>query len=328
MEFLSNSNYYPQVNKLFENDEDIDIAVAFWGKDAIKLFKNIFDKKIRIICNLESGACNPQVIKELKKNSIVELRTNNHLHAKVLLQNSQVIMGSANISANGLSFEGSEQSGWIETGVLSQHKELIKNTQEWFDKTWKNSSEITSELMNTAEKNWQKKRTIRLLAKSNESLLGAAFKDIEQFNDRNIYFAIYRNANLSNEANAKFEQVTAEYSNFDLKEKIDCYEEWSELPDNAYLIGLYYGPRKGFQYCGINFCPDEPIIGKFKDEDNDDAEIKIVFKKKSIHGYKITINDQELIKKGISKLWSYQPEDEEATIIPFIDGVKILQKII
>jgi len=325
MKFLSNSNYYSQVKKVFTNNESIDIAVAFWGEDAIRLFKDVSNKKIRIICNLESGACNPKVIKKLLKTSNLNLKTNKHLHAKVLLQTSQVIIGSANISANGLSFEGSEQTGWIETGVLTKDKQLLKNTKEWFDEIWKQSSTITQELMKAAEVNWKNRRTNRPLANSKESLLDAAFKDIEKFIDRNIYFAIYRNANLSNEATATFEQVTAEYSNSDIKGKIDCYEEWSELPDNAYLIDLYYGPRKGFQYCGIKFCPNEPIIGKFKDADNNDAEIKIVFKKQSIHGFEISKKDQEIIKNNIQKLWDYQPNDEDATIIPFSEGIKILK---
>ena len=324
MKFLSNLNYYSQVKKLFTNNENIDIAVAFWGEDAIRFFKDVSNKKIRIICNIESGACNPKVIKKLLETSNVNLKTNKFLHAKVLLQTSQVIIGSANISANGLSFEGSEQTGWIETGVLAKDKQLLKNTKEWFDKIWVESSTITQELMKIAEVNWKNRRTNRPLSNSKESLLDAAFKDIEKFIDRNIYFAIYRNANLSNEATATLEQVTAEYSNSDIKEKIDCYEGWSELPDNAYLIDLYYGPRKGFQYCGINFCPNEPIIGKFIDEDNNDAEIKIVFKKKSIYGYKISKKDQEVIKNNIQKLWDYQP-NEDATIIPFSEGIKILK---
>ena len=326
MEFLSNSNYYSQVKKIFTNNDNIDIAVAFWGENAIKLFKDISDKKIRIICNIESGACNPKVLKKLLKISNVKLKTNKRLHAKVLLQNSQAIIGSANISANGLSFENSEQTGWIETGVLTTNKQLLKKTKTWYDEIWEESSKITQEIIKNAEINWKKRRTNRPLTNGKGSLLDIAFKDIEKFTDRNIYFAIYRNANLSNEATNTFNQVVDEYSNSDIAEKIGCYEEWSELPDNAYLIDLYYGPRKGFQYCGIYFCPNEPIIGKFKDKDDNDAEIKIVFKKQSILGYKITKKDQEIIKNNIQNLWDYQQNEEDATIIPFSTGIEVLRK--
>lgn len=328
MKFLSNSNYYSQVKEIFTNNENIDIAVAFWGEDAIKLFKDIPDKEIRVICNIESGACNPKVLKELLETSNVTLKTNKRLHAKVLLQPSQVIIGSANISANGLSFEGSEQTGWIETGVHTENEDLLIQTKKWYDKIWKKSSEITPEIIKTAEANWKKRRTNRPLDSSNESLLDAAFKDIGKFLDRNIYFAIYRNAKLSDEATTTFEQLATEYSSYDIAKKIDCYEDWSELPDNAYLIDLYYGPQKGFEYCGIKFCPNEPVIGKFKYDDDSEGEIKIVFKKKVIFDYKITKTDQKLIKKGISKLWNYQSDDEGATIIPFVEGIKILKKII
>jgi hypothetical protein len=43
------------------------IAVPFWGKGAIKILGLGRRENVRIICNLNSTACNPHVIENLKK---------------------------------------------------------------------------------------------------------------------------------------------------------------------------------------------------------------------------------------------------------------------
>ncbi len=111
MKFLSKENYHGEIERAFSNNESLDIAVAFWGKDALSLFDPKPEKKIRIVCNLESSACNPFLIKKLREYGNIHVKTNKYLHAKVLLQKSLAIIGSANISANGLSFEDSELNG-------------------------------------------------------------------------------------------------------------------------------------------------------------------------------------------------------------------------
>lgn len=131
MKFLHNRNYRQEIEQLFENDEELDIAIAFFGKDALSFFKKT-RKKIRIICNLESGACNPNLIEEVGKLDNITIKTNSKLHAKILIQKSTVLIGSANMSANGLSLEGKEIEGWFEAGILTSDENIINNSQEWF----------------------------------------------------------------------------------------------------------------------------------------------------------------------------------------------------
>jgi len=325
MKFLSKENYHGEIEGAFLNDEYIDIAVAFWGIDALSLFNPKSEKKIRIICNLESSACNPFVIKKLQKYGNIHLKTNKHLHAKILLQESSAIIGSANISANGLSFEGSELYGWLEAGILTEDENIIKNASAWFELLWESSASITDEILDSVVKLWKKRRNQRSTLRKVESLFDAAKQNVDNFKDREIYFVMYRDGKLSEEASTTLEYAKNMQTN--LSERIECYEGWSELPDNAYLIDIYYGPRGRVNVGGIYWTPDEPIIEKFKYEDGTDGEIKLCFKKNSIHGFKITKENKEVIKKHVVELWEHQ-SDDGVSIIPFIDGMKILRKSI
>lgn len=84
------------------------MAVAFWGANARKELG--FDRRPRdskpvtIICNLEMGGTNPSEIKQLRRLRNVEVLQADRLHGKVYLFGSEVLIGSSNASANGLSF--------------------------------------------------------------------------------------------------------------------------------------------------------------------------------------------------------------------------------
>jgi hypothetical protein len=65
----------------------------------------------QIVCNLESGACNPDPIRQLSQLGW-NIRTNPRLHAKVYLFPSAAVVGSANPSTNGLSFDFYAGKGW------------------------------------------------------------------------------------------------------------------------------------------------------------------------------------------------------------------------
>ena len=75
-------------------------AVAYWGKDATKrtgLAEHPNRAEVRVICDLLSGACNPNEIEELTRIG-VQVKTLDRLHAKVWISGHDVIVGSANAS--------------------------------------------------------------------------------------------------------------------------------------------------------------------------------------------------------------------------------------
>lgn len=129
----------------------VRLAVAFWGDGA--------DYKLRgacqIICDLESGACNPAVIRKLLKRDNCVILKLSGLHAKVVLSSAGAVVSSANMSTNGLGAEGADASGTIEAGYfvperLPDYKEIVT----WFDSVWNMATEITELDLAKAQEKW------------------------------------------------------------------------------------------------------------------------------------------------------------------------------
>jgi len=321
MKFLDKSNYADEVKACFDNDAPLNIAVAFWGIDSLSLFKS--NKKIRIICNLESTGCNPKAIEKIMDKTNVEIKTLRTLHAKILVQNDVAIVGSANISINGLSLEKDETIGWHEAGIKTTDAETIKETDSFFKKMWELSKNIEKSELDKYKELWKNRRKNRPLLNKKASLLESAMSDIEVFKEREIYFVIYTNEKLSEEAEKTFENAKEQYSA--LSKEVGCYEDWSDLPDNAFLIDIYYGPKEGVYVNGLYETPSDPLVETFESADGLDGNIKLCFKKKNIFDLKLTGDDYELIKKNIKSLLSYHQCGDIGCIIPFIDGIKALK---
>jgi hypothetical protein len=62
---LDEKSVIAPIRKLAKGCADLRIAVAFWGTDAAKTLSLTRARRGRILCNLESGACNPKEIRKL-----------------------------------------------------------------------------------------------------------------------------------------------------------------------------------------------------------------------------------------------------------------------
>jgi len=323
MKFLHNENYGKEIKKVFSNNKNLDLAVAFFGKDSFDLFKSTKGKDIRVICNLQSGACNPFLIEKIIKKNNIQVKTNQRLHAKTLIQKDAVIIGSANISSNGLSLEGSEISGWIETGILTSSSHVISSSKSWFESTWTDSIEIANKDLEVYKKLWLKKRNHRCINNSELSIIEAATNNIDTFHDRKIYFAIYRDNKPSDEAIEAYEAAKASHSS--LSEHIDFFEEWSDLPDDSHLISIYVGRKYGVYFDGIYKTHHNKLIEKFEGSDGKTSEIILCFKEKEILGYKLTSKDKDRIKTNIKSLMACREvEPGEAFLVPLAEGISKL----
>lgn len=142
--FLGPDQYSAALMRMVAEESSLDVAVAFWGKGAEMKVHPDEAKPIRIICNLLSGGTNPWVIarflKRAELNSNIQIRQCDVLHAKVLVGRSQAIIGSANISANGLGLDGDETGRWIEAGVHTVAIEEVESARAWFDQLWNTAS--------------------------------------------------------------------------------------------------------------------------------------------------------------------------------------------
>lgn len=65
MEFLNESDVAAAFQKIAVSSKTLSIAVAFWGKESIARLNLKPEKKIRMICNLQSGATNPYILNDL-----------------------------------------------------------------------------------------------------------------------------------------------------------------------------------------------------------------------------------------------------------------------
>ncbi|WP_298160000.1 DUF445 family protein, partial [Ferrovum sp.] len=117
--FIDSTKYKKEVLALIDGSTNIDIAIAFWGQGADKVICGAANKgkTIRIICNLLSGGTNPAPIQTLISCDKVEIKHITSLHAKVILGDAGVVVGSANFSTDGLNHEEEETSGWDEAGL-------------------------------------------------------------------------------------------------------------------------------------------------------------------------------------------------------------------
>jgi hypothetical protein len=80
--FISSTDYKTHIDTLIQQSDEIDIAVAFWGKGASK-YLEASGKRCRILCSLTTGGTNPSEIEKLQATH--EVRHLEDLHAKVII---------------------------------------------------------------------------------------------------------------------------------------------------------------------------------------------------------------------------------------------------
>jgi hypothetical protein len=135
-----------------EISQPLRLAVAFWGAGADYRLRGA----CKIICDLESGACNPSVIRSLlDRENCVTLKLNG-LHAKVVIGSAGAVVSSANMSTNGLGAEGADSSGTIEAGYfVPPSTPDYQRMTTWFDRQWMQATPITERDLAVAEARWE-----------------------------------------------------------------------------------------------------------------------------------------------------------------------------
>jgi PLD-like domain len=174
--------------QLKKNASEAVVAVPFWGKGSPAMLDLISGQPSRIICNLNSAACNPYVIQELKEAHGVTVRSHPRLHAKIYATSTFAIIGSSNASTNGL-IEGTPTS-WIEANVLTNDVAMVTKTLALFQELWDNqeTSEVTKGALSDAIALWnaRPKQKPHLAA---TSLLAACREQPDLF--KSVYLAAY-----------------------------------------------------------------------------------------------------------------------------------------
>jgi hypothetical protein len=230
-------------------DSRIWAAVAFWGRGIEEVFRTKAGCEVRIICNLESGGCNPEVIKTLidgySKGAVKQL---NNLHAKVVIGDSSALIGSANFSANGLGLEGAELTKWREASVLTSDPELLAQTEKWFEGLWKVSKPIETRDLLEAQRRWDLRRLMR---KQKGRPFGGFIADMprEILASEKISVIVWRDK-ASDKAQKTFSRFKKAHSGLNVGE-FDFFEDATNLPSTGTLISVYFGARGAMTIDGL-----------------------------------------------------------------------------
>ncbi|TBF36990.1 hypothetical protein ELG88_18070 [Rhizobium leguminosarum] len=156
MRFLNETNGLSEIRSLLANTDEATLVVAFWGRgaiDALGLDKHW--KSLRIVCNLDSGACNPAEVRRLRLlKGDIDVRTDWRLHGKVYLTQEGVVMGSSNASSNGLAVEGAALKAWAEANIYSTDVAFLEEVNIWCRERIENSLTVTDEALALAQDAW------------------------------------------------------------------------------------------------------------------------------------------------------------------------------
>ncbi|MCO7261448.1 phospholipase D-like domain-containing protein [Dickeya zeae] len=304
--FLSThaGTYTKQIKTFFKQDTPLSIAVAFLGGGTEPLFDSIkHQSAARIICNFDSGATNPYLVEQLKRKGF-DIRNQPRLHAKVLLSNNSMIIGSANLSANGLSLEGKEElTGWEEAGMLIDKPEQIADASRWFELQWQQAKAIDDSAIARQKQAWDQRRNHRPLITdtdtSHRSLLEAARTRPASFKDREIYLAVYSEG-ASKEAKSAFAALCRTTPDT-LPDNIDFYEDWEDLP-YACLISIRLEKRNVIDIEGLWEMIKAPSI-EFTNASGGKSTLRICRKVDNFCKCELTDTDRKFIKKHIDSLW-------------------------
>jgi len=261
----------PQVAKYVQkmlSGAEIRIAVAFWGLGATKELGLLSCHTApKIICNLLSGGTNPNEIEEIQKalrtrfGDDFNIMQNDRLHAKVYLSTKGVIIGSSNASANGLSMEGRECSGWIEANLYSNQSIEIDDAGDWFSEVWqsKETRPITNNDIEIAKENWKRRRRLSLPERTTDpthDLYNELQTNPANYTGKNLWFAIYGEPS-SKEADDKILAERSLVKTLGMSpDDVGGFEDWDDIPNGADLICFDIGPRTRVTSDGIWRTPE------------------------------------------------------------------------
>ena len=274
IEFLKNEQILGKIKWMVANkrlfNKPLRIAVAYWGKQSLTktgLIKRIISNpdRIQIICDLTSGSCNPNPIDRLRKFK-VETRTQDDMHAKVWMCGDHVILGSANVSSNGLGFDDAKSlMKNHEAAIYINDKSFAKEVHEWFDELRRSSKLVNAEHVRWAKENWETRvknialfrgvsSSVTLLSRLRDKGVDNEFKNVrvlaweESGDDRSKEVQKL----LGDRSEAQEYYTEAEWNSENNRDLYDCaHKKWKFVKDQIFLDFVRDPQSKEIRYTGI-----------------------------------------------------------------------------
>lgn len=303
--FLHGSAYARQLQEAFASAAELRAAIAFWGAGAERYFlSRPRGSSTRLICNLSSGACNPRVIAILQGKGC-DVRTLDTLHAKVVIAEDYVLAGSANISANGLSYEGESAQGWAEAGIKLVDPQSSADAAAWFERLWLRSRPVSKNELSEIETIWRLRRSIgrpKGLEPGTGLIADLVDSEVE---GANVYFALYSQPS-SDEAEAILAAAQSDYPE-EARTRLSLWEDWDELPHDCVLLSVHCGPRGALEIEGAYIRLPGPSIATTRG-----SSIQLVAQVDEVLGRRFTTHQcialKRLCGKTLRKGWQSNPD--------------------
>lgn len=220
MRFLDEKGAVVALQSMLTNSDVATLVVAFWGKgaaDRLGLTQRPW-KQLTVVCNLSSGACNPDEIQHIRENvSNLRLRNLPSLHGKVYLTPEKVILGSSNASTNGLVIDGDHLTGWSEANIEADDPGMLRSCAEWCNKQFELGVEVTDEDITAARELWLARKNVPFTVSRQEDLFSACRANPDAFG---LVDVVFWKDGLSTAAMAHL--ATLEGRN------VDLYEGWGD----------------------------------------------------------------------------------------------------
>ena len=236
MRLLDEKQALAEISTMLAAASEAKLAVAFWGKDAHKkLGLDRVDLDLTIICNLDSGACNPdeisKIIEALPKDRVL---SDPRLHAKVYWTPDRAVVGSSNASTNGLAVEGAELGSWAEANVLIDDKPTLEEISRWFGRRLRDAYPIEGAHLEIARNLWKKRsHSASPGAQITDNLIEAFHRSPDHPSWSKVRLAFW--SEHTNQA-GEHEELALKKESPALKD-LDTYQDWNEdLRAGEYLI--------------------------------------------------------------------------------------------
>lgn len=155
-EFLSRRALSERIQEIVRGD-DARCAVAFLGRGAAA-FLGGADGAVtpKIICDISMGCTSPHELVSLGAPDTPSLKHVKGLHAKVYISDRGLIVGSANISDNGIGFVVEHEAALLEAGVFHPPETSVwREVSAWFDKLYGGAEPMSADALESAKASWR-----------------------------------------------------------------------------------------------------------------------------------------------------------------------------
>lgn len=160
MPLLFDDKLSAAIKSLLSQESHLRIAVAFVG-DGASQWINPQAKDVKIICSLAMNGTNPSEVQNLiGRFGAKNVKQIDNLHAKLYIGSEYAIVGSANMSANGL---GTQPTGLREAGYkFNLDQPSGQRSLDWFDDVlWEGAREISDQDLKDAAEKWRRRDRVR-----------------------------------------------------------------------------------------------------------------------------------------------------------------------